>query len=247
MVDIDIKQYEEKIRKLKLEIDTFKPFSSVQLKNLQNWFKISFTAHSNAIEWNSFTQEEVKVLIEDGITVWWKTIRELRETQNLAELTNIIWVFFEKDFILDEKFLLELHKNLLTWIEEQNLWKYRETQVYVSWSDDTFPKSKEVPWLMDTLIDFANWEQENILEKIAKIHYDFVKIHPFVDGNGRIARLLMNLYFVKNGFLPIIFPVVTRLEYIRSLWTKQGFEEFYKYFLWQTHENLNDYLRFFRD
>lgn len=247
MIDIDAKQYEEKIRKLKREIDTFKPFSSAQLKNLQSWFKISFTTHSNAIEWNSFTQEEVKVLIEDGITVGWKTIRELRETQNLAELTNRVWDFFEKDFILDEEFLLELHKNLLTWIEEQNLWKYRETQVYVSWSDDVFPKSKEVPWLMGTLLHFANSQDENTLEKIAKIHYDFVKIHPFIDGNGRIARLLMNLYFVKNGFLPIIFPVITRLEYIRSLWTKQGFNEFYKYFLWQTHENLNDYLRFFRD
>ena len=87
MIDIDIKLFEEKILKTKWKIDKFKPFSSKQLKNLQDWFKISFTTHSNAIEWNSFTQEEVKVLIEDWITVWWKTIRELKETQNLAELT----------------------------------------------------------------------------------------------------------------------------------------------------------------
>lgn len=63
----------------------------------------------------------------------------------------------------------------------------------------------------------ANTDTINTLEKVAKIHYDFVKIHPFVDGNGRLARLIMNLYLVKNGFLPIIFPVVTRLEYIKSL------------------------------
>lgn len=247
MIDIDIKSFEKEILKLKLEIDKFKPFSSIQLKNLQNWFKISFTAHSNAIEWNSFTQEEVKILIEDWITVWWKTIRELKETQNLAKLTNTIWKFFEKDFILDEKFIFKIHKSLLTWIEKENLWKYKNIQVYISWSDDKLPKSKDVQWLINKLIDFSNSNEKNILEKIAKIHYDFVKIHPFVDWNWRLARLLMNLYLVKNGFLPIIFPVITRLDYIKSLWKDKNFTDFYKYFLWQTKENLTDYLRFFKD
>lgn len=247
MIDINITLYEEKILKLKSQLDEFKPFSWAQLKNLKEWFKISFTTHSNAIEWNSFTQEEVKILIEDWITVWWKTIRELKETQNLAWLTDKIWEFFEKDLLLYEKFIFEIHKNLLSWIDKENLWSYRKIQVFISWSDDRLPKSSEVPKFMKNFIDFANSKQENILRKIAKIHYDFVKIHPFVDWNWRIARLLMNFYLVKNGFLPIIFPVITRLEYIKSLWKDKTFEDFYKYFLWQTSENLNDYLRFFKD
>ena len=69
MLNVDIQDYEEKNLALKEKIDAFKPFSSTQLKNLQAWFRVSFTAHSNALEGNSFTQEEVKVLIEDGITV----------------------------------------------------------------------------------------------------------------------------------------------------------------------------------
>ena len=214
---------------------------------MQAWFRVSFTAHSNALEGNSFTQEEVKVLIEDGITVWWKTIRELRETQNLADLTHIIWDFFEKDLILDEKIIFELHKKLLTGIEKENLWTYREVQVFISWSDEKLPRSKDVLWLMADFFAMANTDTINTLEKVAKIHYDFVKIHPFVDGNGRLARLIMNLYLVKNGFLPIIFPVVTRLEYIKSLWKEKTFSDFYTYFLWQLHENLSDYLRFFED
>ncbi len=247
MNHIDIKWYEKKIIKIKSQIDSYKPFSSVQLKNLQNWFKISFTTHSNAIEWNSFTQEEVKVLVEDWITVWWKTIRELKETQNLAMLTDTIWKFFDKNFVLDKSFILDLHNKLLEWIEKSNLWKYRDIQVYISWTNEKLPTSKQIPKLMEDFIDFSNTNKEDTLKKVAKIHYDFVKIHPFVDWNWRIARFLMNLYLVKNWYLPIIFPVVTRLEYIRSLWENKTFEDFYKYFLWQTYENMNDYLNFFKD
>lgn len=247
MENIEIQLYENKVLNLKSEIDIFKPFSSVQLKNLQDWFKISFTTHSNAIEWNSFTESEVKVLVENWITVWWKTIKELKETQNLAKLTDIIWNFFEKDFKLDKNFLLDLHKNLLVWIEDDDLWKYRQVQVYISWSEDKLPSSKEIEKLINDFIENCNFKEKNVLRQIAKIHFDFVKIHPFTDWNWRIARLLMNLYLVKNWFLPIIFPVVTRLEYIQSLWKNKNLDDFYKYFLWQMNENLSDYLRFFKD
>lgn len=247
MEKINISIYEKKVSDLKSQIDKFKPFSSKQLKNLQQWFKIWFTTHSNAIEGNSFTESEVKILIEDWITVWWKTVRELKETENLAELTDSIWKFFNKDFILDEKFIFELHKNLLIWIEKEDLWKYRETQVFISWSDDVLPSSKEIPELMKNFIEFANSKEKNILKKIAKIQYDFVKIHPFADWNWRIARLLMNLFLVKEWYLPVIFPIVTRLDYIQSFWKNKKLEDFYKYFLWQLNENFKDYLRFFKD
>lgn len=201
----------------------------------------------NWIEWNSFTIEEVKVLVEDWITVWWKTIKEAKETENLANISLNIWDFFEKDFKISNEFILNLHKKLLFWIEEERLWKYRNIQVFISWSEDIPPKSKEVENLMNNFINFCNIYEENILEKIARIHYDFVKAHPFTDWNWRIARLLMNFYLVKYWFLPIIFPVITRLDYIKSLWKSKNFEDFYKYFLWQMYENQNDYLRFFED
>jgi len=247
MLEIDIPSYENEILSLKKQIDTFRPLQKSQLANLQSWFKIGFTAESNALEGNTFTPSEVKVLIEDGITVWGKTIKELKETQNLAELTDEIWNFFEKDFLLTHDFLFQLHKKLLFGIEKENVWKYRDFQVYISWSDEKLPSSKEVIWLMDTFVNFCNTDEENILQKISNIHFEFVKIHPFVDGNWRIARLLMNMYLVKYWFFPIIFPVVTRFEYISSLWKNKTQKDFYKYFLWQTKENMNDYVRFFND
>ncbi|MDP2091032.1 MAG: Fic family protein [Candidatus Gracilibacteria bacterium] len=247
MLNIDIIKYEKEIYDLKSKIDKFRPFSSIQLNNLKSWFKIGFTAQSNAIEGNSFTNEEVKILVEDGITVGGKTLKEVKETQNLAELTDTIWEFFESDFILTEKFLLDLHIKLLSGIEKENLGKYRDIPVYISGSEDKLPSSKEVKKLMKEFVIFCNTETKNPLSKISKIHFDFVKINPFIDGNGRIARLLMNLYLIKYSFLPIIFPVVTRLEYIQSLGKNKTENDFYKYFLWQTYENMSDYLRFFED
>ena len=76
---------------LREKIDTYRPFSAEQLRNLQSWFRVGFTMHSNALEGNSFTMEEVRVLLEDGITIGGKTIREMRETENLARLTDTIW------------------------------------------------------------------------------------------------------------------------------------------------------------
>ena len=253
MQNINTKSYETEIMELKSKIDNFRPFCETRLKNLKSWFNISFTAQSNAIEWNSFTDVEVKVLIEDWITIWWKTIKEVKETQNLAWMISIIWEFFGKEFLITNDFILGLHRQLLTGIEKEYLWKYRDIQVYISWSSDIPPSSRKLEELMKNFIDFCNEENKNMtwkkcpcgIEKIAKIHYDFVKIHPFTDWNWRIARLIMNLYFVKYWFLPIIFPVVTRLEYIKSLWKDKNFEDFYKYFLWQTKENMSDYLRFF--
>ncbi len=249
MQKIDIQDYEKKIRSLQKELEKFRPIPEVQLKNLQNWFNIWFTTHSNAIEGNSYTLSEVKVLIEDGITVWGKTIRETKETENLAEITQSLWSFFEQDFLLTEKFLYDMHRKLLKGIEKKYIGKYRDSQVFITGSEDIPPSSKELPKLMQEFIYFCNSEtsKKDCLKKISDIHFRFIKIHPFFDGNGRIWRLLMNLFLVKYWYFPIIFPIVTRIEYIQSLWKEKNSEDFYKYFLWQMYENISDYLRFFQD
>jgi Fic family protein len=82
------------------------------------------------------------------------------------------------------------------------------------------------------------------LEEVARIHFEFVKIHPFVDGNGRIARLLMNIGLISKGCFPIIIPVVLRNKYIHSLKGKH-FERWLAFFLKQVYENHKDYVRFF--
>lgn len=241
-----IQEQEKQIAKIVNEIKSKRLFDKDILNELKKWFKVAFTYHSNAIEWNTLTMDEVKVLIENGITVGWKTLTELKETKNYADLVEMMFDFVnKKDFILTEDFILDLHYKLFFDILEDNAWKYRKIPVVISWDElSTLPNPSEIWNLMKKFVKYANSGQKNKLEQIAKIHYDFVKIHPFVDGNGRVARLLMNLYLIKNGYLPIVFPVIVRTDYIWSLKSDKKFENFYKFFLWQMYENMKDYKRF---
>ena len=236
--------YEKKIIEITDEINKLRPFDKEQLKSLKNWFTVSFTHHTNSIEWNTLTLSETKVLLEDGITIWWKTIRELQETKNVWELSKQIWDMSVNH--IDKQFICELHKKIVSWtVKEEYAWKFRETQVFISWEEtDVLPSYKEVDKLMDDYIRFVN-DCSLSLKDIAKIHYDLVKIHPFVDVNGRLARFLMNLYMIKAWYLPIVISSTVRLDYINSLRSDKTFEDFYKFFLWQTYENMKDYKRFF--
>ena len=241
-----ITDYEEKIYDIKEEIDTIRPFDKYTLESLKKWFNVAFSYSSNSIEGNTFTEDEVRLLIEDWLTVWWKTLKELKEVENHAKVVDKIWDFVSNDFKLTEDFIKQLHYDLFYWIlEEENLWKYRQVQVFISGDEmNALASFKDIPKLMTNYVDMANKNEKNKLKHIAKIHYDFVKIYPFVDWNWRIARLLMNIYLIKEDFLPIVIPPIVRNDYISSLKSTKTFEDFYKFFLWQVYENMKDYKRF---
>jgi len=243
---MNVSEYENNILEIKRQIDSLRPFDRYILQSLKKWFNVAFSYASNSIEWNTFTEDEVRLLIEDGITVGWKTLKELKEIENHAKIVDKIWDFVNDRFELTEDFIKKLHYDLFKWIiEEKYLWNYRKTQVFISGDElDALASYKDVPKLMKDYVDMGNYKYENKLKHIARIHYDFVKIHPFVDGNWRIARLLMNIYLLKYWFLPIVFPPVVRNEYIWSLKSTRTFDDFYKFFLWQLYENLKDYKRF---
>lgn len=232
------------IEQLKQKLYQLRPFDQFQLQNIKQRFRIAYIQNSNAIEWNTMTLSEVKVLLEDGITVWWKTIKELRETLNHAEVIDTLYGFFNLDKIEKEKALLSLHSTLLQWcLDPIHIGKRRTIQVEISWSPDSCPNPSQIPALMDAFLGSSFMDPKNE-EDIARLHYDFVKIHPFVDGNGRIARLLMNAWLVHLWYFPIIIPVVLRNEYISSL-RGDNFVKRYEFFLRQLHENLKDTVRFF--
>jgi len=248
MNDINIIEFEQKILQAKKDIDAKRPFNQIQLKNLQKWFQVWFTYNSNAIEWNSYTLEEVRLLLEDWITVWWKPLSEQKETLNHWKVVDNLWGFVDNTFDLTEKFILSLHKEIFQdVIEKKYLWVWRTIEVMITGEIKMPPSPSKVPKLMQDFIISTNKKSDNILRQIANIHYDFVKIHPFVDGNGRVARLLMNVFLLQNGFFPIIFPMIVRNEYIWSLNSTRRFEDFYKFFLWQMWENIKDYKRFFEN
>ncbi len=233
-----ITQINTELNKLK----RLRPLNQGEIKAIQKWFNVTYTYNSNAIEGNTLSLGETKMVIEDGLTIGDKTVREILEAKNHGKVTDLLFDIVDKKIDLNLELVLKLHKELLFDIDQENAGVFRKIQVYISGSEEELPTAKEVPKL---ITKFFKWYEENknklhpsTLASLA--HFKFVKIHPFVDGNGRIARLLVNLILLQNSYPPIIVPVVLRSEYIASL--KNGETAFCDFIYKIILQNIKDYI-----
>lgn len=203
----------------KQELDRYRPLDHSVLSNLEEWFKVELTYTSNALEGNTLTRAETAVVIEKGITVGGKTLKEHLEATNHASALDYVknLVSRHKDFVAENDILC-LHGLVLKGIDQENAGRYRTVSVRLSGSAVVLPNSAKVPILMmNFLNDLKEKKDCHPVEFAALAHYRLVTIHPFVDGNGRTARLLMNLILLMNGYPPAIIRKKDRLAYISSL------------------------------
>ncbi len=242
----DIQVLQAKIEQLKQTIDQKRPLNKGELAELKKWYQVTYTYHSNAIEGNSLTLEETRLVVEDGITVDGKPLREIFEATNHSKAVELIYELARQNQSIDETTIKSIHKLILTQIDDENAGQYRKSAVYISGETEPLPPASEVFQKMETLFAWLH-EQELSLEVVAKWHYDFVKIHPFVDGNGRTARLVSNLMLIELGYPIQIIPIIRRREYISSLHSSKTFDDFYAFFLSVQYENMKDYLRMLGD
>lgn len=190
-----------------------KLFSSNRNKELlYNWLKSELAYTSNHIEGNTLTRKETRLIIEEGITSSSKSIREYQETLNHAEAFLYIVDLLKSSRAVNEEVVLEIHRRLLKGIDDYNAGFYRNCSVRILGSRVVLPNYSKVPYLMEWF--FKKLSDIKEVQDIIKLHLDFVSIHPFSDGNGRTARLLMNLLLMKHGFCPIIIRVRDRKNYI---------------------------------
>ncbi|MFA7070468.1 MAG: Fic family protein, partial [Sulfurimonas sp.] len=188
--------------------------------------------HSNAIEGNTLTLKETKVALE-GITIGGKTLREHFEAINHKDAIYFIEELAQKEDRLSLHSIKQIHSLILKNIDDENRGKYRTTNVIISGAEHKPPQSFEVQNKMQEFIKKYN-EKRDKLHPIALasfVHIEFVKIHPFVDGNGRTSRLLMNLELIKAGFPPVVIELEDRLEYYKALdiaHTKNDYKPFLK-------------------
>lgn len=233
----------EKIKANKKKLDAKRPLSAGEIKAIRKWFDVSYTYHTNAIEGNTLTLGETRMILEDGLTVGGKQVKEILEAKNHQKTLDLLFDIISNKKDLSEKIICDLHKKLLLDIDDENAGNYRKIQVYITGSEELLPAAKEVSKLMRKFIKWYsdNKNEINLLELVALVHYKFVKIHPFIDGNGRIARLLANLILLKNGYPPIIIPIIRRQEYIEAI--KKREESFVVFMLDIINVNLEDYLR----
>ena len=208
------KELDEKKQKL----DSKRPLPKETLKSLEENFKLEWTYNSNAIEGNTLTLKETKVVLE-GITIGGKTMREHLEVINHKEAIEFLEELVQYNNELSEMDIKNIHAIVLKGIDNENAGRYRTENVIISGASHIPPDAIIVPESMEKLIyRYDEWKEKyHPIIVAALLHAEFVKIHPFIDGNGRTARLLMNFEVMKNGYPPIIIKNEERHKYYDAL------------------------------
>jgi Fic family protein len=208
----------EKLDALKAQLDAYRPLDANVVKNLHENLVLQWTYHSNAIEGNTLTLKETKVALE-GITIGGKTLREHFEVINHREAILMVEDLVSHQEPLSERVIKDLHYLVLKNIDQDNAGRYRQVNVLISGAEHKPVDALHVPEQMTAFIDWYSTHATGLhpVERAARVHGEFVKIHPFVDGNGRTARLLMNLELMKAGFPAAVLPVESRLAYYEAL------------------------------
>ena len=208
----------EKIDRYKAAIDEKRPFEGALLDEIKNYYRIGLTWSSNALEGNTLTMSETKVLLEDGLTVGGKPLRDTFEALGHAQAYDFMFTLLNNRQITEGD-ALTMHRMFYSEIDAGQAGRYRDRPVLVTGSQYSVCDPAQISGEMAKLFQWIADEREAFhpVEFAAQIHKRFVFIHPFVDGNGRISRLLMNTALIQKGYLPAAIPPVLRQEYIGNL------------------------------
>lgn len=209
----------ERIAAKKQQLATQRPLPQAALLRLRSELAIEWTYNSNAIEGNTLTLQETRLVLEQGITIKGKNLREHFEAKNHEKAIYFVEELARPEYVLDEDDIFRIHSLVLENIESEFAGRYRNGQVRILGANFIPPNYLKVNSLMKELVAYTNDNPDGLeqVELIAKFHHKFVWIHPFFDGNGRTARLLMNLLFLKAGYPPAIVLKNNREKYYRSL------------------------------
>lgn len=203
---------------------TYRPLSQETLQSLRDYYRVGLTYTSNALEGNSLTESETKVVIEDGLTIEGKPLRDVYEAVGHARAYDFLQDL-SHDAPLTEETICTLHRLFYQQIDPERAGIYRKMPVFISGSQYAVAPVAEISKRMHALVQWYNNHEGKVhpVELAAELHKRFVYIHPFVDGNGRVSRLLMNLSLMRNDYNIAIIPAVCRSEYITAL--EQGHKD----------------------
>lgn len=208
---------EEKLKKL----NTLRPISAALLLKLKERFEIEMTYNSNAIEGNTLTLKETYWVIQQGITVKGKPLKDHLEAKNHQEALEYLYelVRHGASHTVSEHLVKSLHTLVIQDIDRNIAGKYREVDVFITGTEHKPPSALEVPHLIRSLMEWTrkNHKKMNAVEFATMFHHKFVHIHPFQDGNGRVGRLLMNIFLMQHGFPLTIIQKNDRQKYYRVL------------------------------
>lgn len=212
-------QYLARIHEKKSKLDALRPLPVAALQKIKSSLALEWTYNSNSIEGNTLTLQETKMVIEDGLTIRGKSLREHFEAVNHQEAIEFVEQLVDDQYVLTASDILRVHGLVLQKIEKEYAGRYRNSGVRISGANFAPPNALKVDSLMEDLILWVN-EESNTLDIVLKasvFHHRFVWIHPFFDGNGRTVRLVFNLLLMKAGYPPAIILKNDRKKYYDAL------------------------------
>ena len=216
IIDLEDNYFNE-MDKLKKELDSKRPIPKETLRFLEESINLEWTYNSNGIEGNTLTLRETQVVLE-GITVGGKSIREHLEAINHEKAILYLNDLVKENNPITERNIKSIHQLVLKDIDNENAGRYRRENVTIKGATHISPDYLKVPELMEKLVlNYENWNDFHPIIQAALLHGELVKIHPFIDGNGRTSRLLMNLDLMNHGYNPVIIKKEDRLEYYEAL------------------------------
>jgi Fic family protein len=209
----------ERIAIKKAKLDSYRPLETGALLRLRDELSLEWTYNSNAIEGNTLTLVETKIIVQDGITIGGKTLREHFEVVNHQAAIDFITTLVHPQFIFTDRVFSDVHFLVLKNILQEEAGRYRTMGVRIGGANFTPPNALKVPQLMEELTTQFN-AQINEMHPIVLatwFHHRMAWIHPFVDGNGRTIRLLFNLFLMSQGYPPAIILKADRKKYYTAL------------------------------
>ena len=221
---MDVRGLLRRIDRYEALIRSRRPLGDDESRQLDDYYRVGLTYTSNALEGNTLTLTETKVLLEDGLTVGGKPLRDALEAVGHARAYDFMLAQARSaPLVFTEATITEVHRLFYAGIDGGHAGVYRTQRVLITGTDYVPPAPDQVPDMMERLVADLN-EQAAVLHPVALAayaHRRLVDIHPFIDGNGRTARLLMNLILINRGYQIVSIPPVLRRDYISALQTAQ--------------------------
>ncbi|MFW0717216.1 Fic family protein [Pedobacter sp. N23S346] len=218
----DLEELQPMINRLndkKAKLDSSRPLPNSALHRIKNDLSLEWTYNSNSIEGNTLSLQETQMVLQEGITIKGKSLREHFEVFNHEKAIDYLYTLVKESYQLRSIDILSLHGLVLRSIEDDFAGRIRNGGVRIVGANFTPPNANKVSDLLDELIDFVNNNPLGLNDMVLTtiFHHKLVWIHPFFDGNGRTVRLAMNLLLMRRGFPPAIILKTDRKKYYESL------------------------------
>ncbi|MFQ5342920.1 MAG: Fic family protein [Anaerolineae bacterium] len=217
---MDRQEQWDRITHKKGQLDQHRPLSASVAQKLAEYFDVEWTYHSNAIEGSTLTRRETQLVLQHGLTVGGKPLVEHLEAINHKHAIDFVETLADTGTPITEHTIRQIHTLILRTIDDEEAGRYRRGQVRITGSEYVPPEAVSVPALMQELVAWLDSDDASArhpVETAALSHFRLVHIHPFVDGNGRTARLLMNLWLMRASYPPAVIRNEDRDAYYSAL------------------------------